>query len=137
MARSWEEVLSGERDIKRVLERIRRRCQDIKLQETFAKMRGMTTLDFYCKIKKIWGKEDYVDGVDNRGRAGWAWFRLGLWRSRGIRKNFERVRCLLCYEEEDEVHIMLVGKRTQGWRREYLEDKVLKVNPVVGLKKII
>ena len=103
IGRSWDEVLSGEKNINRTLERIKRRCQDIKIQEKFAKMRTMTTLEYYCKIKRVWTKEDYVDGVDNKGRAGWAWFRLGLWRSRGMRKNFEKDICPLCLEKEDEV----------------------------------
>ena len=54
-----------------------------------------------------------------------------------MRKNFERGRCPLCYEKEVEIHIMLVCSKTQGLRREYIEEKKLSVNPVVGLKKIM
>ena len=70
IGRSWDEVMSGEKNIKRTLDKVKRRCQDIKIQENFAKMRNMTTLEYYCKIKRIWIKEDYVDGVDNKGKGG-------------------------------------------------------------------
>ena len=32
---------------------------------------------------------------------------------------------------------MLVCKKTLGWRREFIEERILKLNPKVGLMKIM
>jgi hypothetical protein len=42
-------------------------------------------------MKWIWCKE----------RNGIAWLKAGVWKMRGIRGGFEKVRCPLCLEEED------------------------------------
>ena len=122
---------------KKTLMRIKRRGQDIKNQENFAKMRIMTTLEFYSRIKRIWSKEDYVDEGDNKIREGWSWFRLGVWRSRGMRKNFEKDKCPLCLEREDEFHIMLGCNKTKEIRKNYIEDKILRLSLELGLMKIL
>ena len=130
---SWCLLIGGESDIKYLLERIKRICKDIKMQEAFARMRRMITLEFYSRVKKSWEKQAYIDRLDRKDKTGWAWFRLGLWKSRGVRKNYERGKCPLCNEEEDEYHIMLVCNKTLEWRREYIEERILKLNPKVGL----
>jgi hypothetical protein len=36
---------------------------------------------------------------------GIIWLKAGLWKLRGLRRAFERVRCPLCLGEEDAKHI--------------------------------
>ena len=82
--------------IKMTLNRVRRRCYDIKTQEIFTKMRKMKTLEFYNRIKVGWSREEYVLEGNNKSITGWSWYRLGLWKSRGGRRNFPKDKCPLC-----------------------------------------
>jgi len=35
-----------------------------------------------------------------------AWFRLGMWKLRGLRKGVERGRCPLCEVEQNQSHVL-------------------------------
>ena len=100
-------------------------------------MRKMTTLKFYSNIKVGWEIEEYVLGCNNKGREGWSWYRLGLWRSGGGRRKFPKDKCPLCGEREDEIHILLECSKTAEMRKVYIEERKLRVNPTIGLMKIM
>ena len=59
-----------------LIRRYKKEMRDIKSQETFTRMRRMATLEYYCRIKKSWNKEEYIDRLERKEIAGWAWFRL-------------------------------------------------------------
>jgi hypothetical protein len=56
---------------------------------------------------------------------GLAWFKNGIWKLRGLRRGFEKERCLLCREEDDAVHILLKCSAAKKWREQYLSSKWL------------
>jgi hypothetical protein len=56
---------------------------------------------------------------------------------RGIRKGFEKVRCPLCSEDEDAIHILLKCLETRKWREQFLSGKWLRLNEWIVYKKII
>jgi hypothetical protein len=38
-------------------------------------------------------------------RSGIAWLIAGIWQLKGVRRNADKGRCPLCFEEEDGKHI--------------------------------
>jgi hypothetical protein len=58
------------------------------------------------------------------------------WKLRGIRRGFERGRCLLCLGEEDAKHIVLECCETEKWRENYVHSNWLNINDL-AYKKII
>jgi hypothetical protein len=43
-------------------------------------------------MKQRWRKEAYVKCCYTKERNGIAWWRIGIWKMRGIRKGFEKGR---------------------------------------------
>jgi hypothetical protein len=41
-----------------------------------------------------------------------AWWRIEIQKMGGIGESFEKGRCLLCYEQEDDKHILLTCPET-------------------------
>ena len=119
------------------LNRVRRRCDDIKTQEVFTKMRNMKTMKFYSEIKVGWSREEYVLECNNKIIMGWSWYRLGLWKSRGGRRNFPKDKCPLCGGVEDEYHILLLCCKLTELRKEYIEEKKLRMHYRIALLKIV
>ena len=60
-----------------------------------------------------------------------------MWKSKGIRKNFEKGKCPLCKETENEIHIMLESKKTIEMRKEHIEERLLKLDSKLALVKIL
>ena len=106
-------------------------------QESEAKMREMRSLVFYVSMKKTWGKEEYINRCSKNEIMGFAWWRLGVWKLRGIRKNFDRGICPLCYGRENAQHIILECRATVHWRVKYMDKKLLELNPDLAYKKIL
>jgi hypothetical protein len=73
-------------------------------------------------MKLLWDREDYVVCGSRNDRMGIAWFRVGIWKLRGVRKGLEIGRCPLCSGEEDAVHIILKCPETRRLR-EHLSRK--------------
>jgi hypothetical protein len=68
-------------------------------------VREKISLEFYKKIMQRWRKEAKVNCCYGNERIGIEWWRVGIWKMRGIRKGFEKGRCPLCYEEADVTNI--------------------------------
>jgi len=60
------------------------------------------------------------------------WFRLGIWKLRGLRTGVGKGRWSAYKEEENVVRIPLKGKDTPGWREEFLNKKRVQVNEEVA-----
>jgi hypothetical protein len=50
-------------------------------------------------------------------------WRIGIWKTRGISKGFEKGSCPLFYEQEDENRILLTCSVTTKWREKFLCKK--------------
>jgi hypothetical protein len=57
-----------------------------------------------------------------------AWFTLGIWKLRGLRRGVEVGRCHVYEEEENESHILLKCKETKTWREQFFNNKWLQLN---------
>jgi hypothetical protein len=63
-------------------------------------------------MKLRYSKDDYVNCWSRKERVGVAWWRLEIWKLRGIRRGLERGICPLYYELEDANHILLIRTGT-------------------------
>ena len=64
--------------------------------------------------------------------AGLAWFRMGIWKSKGSRKKFMKGICPLCIEPENAIHILLECKDTMEIRKTYIEEKLSKLDSKIA-----
>jgi hypothetical protein len=88
-------------------------------------------------MKQEWAREEYIGCCTRNERSGLAWFRTGIWKLRGMRKGFEKGRCLLCSEDEDPIHIVLKCSEMRKWREQFLSRKWIRLNEWIFYKKII
>jgi hypothetical protein len=44
-------------------------------------------------MKQEWGKESYIDERTRKERMGTIWLKAGIWKLRGIRREYDRGRC--------------------------------------------
>jgi hypothetical protein len=70
----------------------------------------------YKEKKLKCNMEEYVNSCSRKETAGIAWWRVGIWNLRRIRRGFGKGKCPLCYELEDAKLILLIcagTKRTE------------------------
>jgi hypothetical protein len=60
------------------------------MQNLSANIRKKRSLIFYCDIKFEWAREEYTICCTRNERSGLAWFKTGIWKLRGMRKEFEK-----------------------------------------------
>jgi len=65
-------------------------------------------------------------------KNGVMWFRVGIWKLRGLRIGVGKERWFVYKEEENEVRITLKGKETPRWREELLNKKRVQLNEEVA-----
>jgi hypothetical protein len=116
-----------------ICKKIKERCNDIERQNLFSKIKEKISLIFYSDVKQEWAGEQYISCCSRTERSGLAWFKIGIWKLRGMRKESEKGRCPLCSEEEDPIHILLKCSETRKWREQFLNRKWLRP----AFKKII
>jgi hypothetical protein len=61
-----------------------------------------------------------------KGRIGTAWFRLGIWKLKGIRRGTGKGRCPSCNEEENDTHTLLYIMPHKRWKN-FLSNKWLNI----------
>lgn len=93
MKEDWYCLTKTNVNIKLLIERVKIRCDDINKQEAFARMSIMKSVKWYIKIKNKWQLEDYITVCTRKEKCGIAWWKLGIWKLRGMRKNYERDKC--------------------------------------------
>jgi hypothetical protein len=67
----------------RACKEIRQTSNDVEEQNVFANVKGKRSLIFYCEIKLLWAREEYVTCCSSKVRSGIAWFKAGIWNLRG------------------------------------------------------
>jgi hypothetical protein len=91
---------------------IRTTCHIIKLicrnetEENVISVSGFLTL---------LGKKGVYSLLQHCERSGIAWFRLEIWKLKGIMGGTERGRCLLRAEEDSESRLLLKSPEAQRW----------------------
>jgi hypothetical protein len=78
----------------------------------------------------------YTDHCNLNLKTGLTWFRLGIWKSRGIRGRAEKGRCSIWNKEENVVRLFLKSNEMQPWREQFLHTKWPYINEETTYKKI-
>jgi hypothetical protein len=86
-------------------------------------------------VKRDWQKEDYTSITTRESRRNIVWWRMGIWRLKGIRKNVEIGICPICRKEKELSHILRCDG-TKTWREEILDERFWNVDPEIGIRKI-
>jgi hypothetical protein len=87
--------------------------------------------------------EEYMNCCSRKETAEIAWWRVGMWKLRGIRKGFEKGRVSLCCGLEDAKYILLIWTEIKKWREEFLcktwtgLDQDLTFKKLVGCKNAV
>jgi hypothetical protein len=109
-------------------------CIDAERQKMEANMREKRTLALYNEFKSSWEREKYIDICTFEERKGTGWWKMGIWRLKGMRGNIDKGVCPVCRKEEGGSHI-LQCEGTRVWRGRWLERKFASVYPEIGIKK--
>jgi hypothetical protein len=86
------------------------------------------------KNSRGWQKEDYTGITTQESRRNIVWWRMGIWRLKGVGKIVEIGICPICRKEE-ELSRILRCDGTKMWREEIL-DRFWNINPETGIRKI-
>jgi hypothetical protein len=89
-----------------ICKKIKEICSDIERQNLFANIKEKRSLIIYSEMKQEWAREEHIVCCTRNERSGLAWVKTGIWKLRGMRKEFEKGRFPLCSEDEDAVHIL-------------------------------
>ncbi|KDR17814.1 hypothetical protein L798_08243 [Zootermopsis nevadensis] len=125
------------RSVGRTWEILKERCNAIERQNVFAKIREKRSLALYGEMKSGWGRQGYIGCCTRVEREGWAWFRAGIWKLRGMRGGMDGKICPLCGATESEIHILLKCTETGRWREQLLRNKWFTVGEELAFKKIL
>jgi hypothetical protein len=87
-------------------------------------------------LKRDWQKKDYTNTTTRESRRRIAWWRMEIWRLKGIRKNVEIGISPICRKEEELSHILRCDG-TKMWREEILDKRFWNIDPEIGIRKIV
>jgi hypothetical protein len=98
-------------------------------------MREKKSLILLNSLKRDSQKEDYTSITTRETRRSTVWWRMGIWRLKGIRKNVEIGICPICRKEEELSHILRCDG-TKMWKEEILDKRFWNIDPEIGIRKI-
>jgi hypothetical protein len=81
-------------------------------------------------LKSSWEREKYIDIYTLEERKGVGWWKMGIWRLKGVRGNTDKG---VCRKEDGGSHI-LQCEGTRVLRDRWLEIKFTSVHPEIGIK---
>jgi hypothetical protein len=88
---------------------------DIERQNIEASVREKRSLVFYNELKSSWENKLYVEVCTQEARRGIGWWKMGIWRLKGVRGNIEQGMC----------HILRC-KETRSWREDLVHKRIHK-----------
>ena len=100
-----------------------------------AKFPEKSSLTLYRELNFSWGNNIYIQCCSKKDRCGIGWIIAGIWQLKGVRRNADKGRCLLCLHEEDVEHILLQCKETKHWREKLIHYKLLRTNKEGAYRK--
>jgi hypothetical protein len=86
-------------------------------------------------LKSSWEREKYIDICTFEEGKGTGWWKMGIWRLKGMRGNIDKGICHVCWKEGGGSHI-LQCEGTRVWRDRWFERKFTSIHPEIGIKKI-
>jgi hypothetical protein len=96
-------------------------------------MREKKSLILLNYLERDWEKEDYTSIATSESRRSIVWWRMGIWRLKGIRKNVEIGFFPICRKEELSYILRCDGMKM--WREEILDKRFWNIDPEIGIRK--
>jgi hypothetical protein len=87
-----------------------------------ASMREKRSLIFYNELKSSWEKKLCIEACTQEARRGTGWWKMGIWKLKGVRENTEQGMCHVCNKEEGWSHILRCAE-TRSWREELVDKR--------------
>jgi hypothetical protein len=108
---------------------------DIERQNMEASMREKRSLVFYNELKSSWENKLYIEVCTQEARRGIGWWKMGIWRLKGVRGNTGQGMCPMCNKEEGWSHT-LRSEETRSWREELVDKRFENTEPEIGMRRI-
>jgi hypothetical protein len=85
-------------------------------------------------LKSSWEKKLYVEACAQEVRIGIGWWKMGIWKVKGVRGNTEQGMCPMCSEEESWSHILRCAE-TRNWREALVHKRFTSIKPEIGIRR--
>jgi hypothetical protein len=108
---------------------------DIERQNMEASMREKRSLIFYNVLKNNWEKKLYIEVSTQEARRGIGWWKMGVWRLKGVRGNTEQGMCPMCNKEEGWSNILRC-EETRSWREEPVDKRFINFETEIEIRRI-
>jgi hypothetical protein len=97
---------NGEENNQNVWRKVSKGSVDIERQNLEASMREKRSLVFYNELKSNWERKFYIEVCTQEARGGVGWWKIGIWRLEGVKRNTGQGLCPVCNKEEGWSHIL-------------------------------
>jgi hypothetical protein len=84
-------------------------------------------------LKSSWRKKLYIEVCTQKAKRGIEWWKIGIWRLKGVRENKEQGKCPMC-NKEGWTHIPKCEKTR--WREEFVDKIFTSIEPEIGMRRI-
>jgi hypothetical protein len=101
-----------------------------------ASMREKKITRFFCnELKSSWENKLCIELCTQEAGRGIGWWKMGIWRLKGVRGNTEQGMCPVCNKEEGWSHILRC-EGTRSWREELVDKRFINIEPEIGMRRI-
>jgi hypothetical protein len=88
--------INGGENNRNVWKEVSKRFMNTERQNMEASMRGKRSLVFYNELESSWEKKLYIEVCTQEARSGIGWWKMGIWRLKGVKGNTEQGMCPMC-----------------------------------------
>jgi hypothetical protein len=92
-------------------------------------------LVFYNELKNNWAKKLYIEACSQEARTGIRWWKMSIWKLKGVRGNIEQGICSMHSKEEGWSHIFR-SDETKSWRNDLVDKKFTSVDTEIGIRRV-
>jgi hypothetical protein len=92
-------------------------------------------LNICTKLKNSWEKKLYIEVCTQEARRGVGWWKMGIWRVKGVRGNVEQGMYPMCNKEEGWSHILRC-EETKNLREDLVDKKYTSIEPEIGIRRV-
>jgi hypothetical protein len=86
-------------------------------------------------LKNNWEKKFYIEVCSQEARRGIGWWKMGIWKLKGVRGNIEQGMCPMCSKEEGWRHIFRCDE-TKSWRNDLVDKRFTSVDREIGIRRV-
>jgi hypothetical protein len=123
----------GEENNRDVSIEVGKRCVDIERQYG-SQCERENSFVLYNELSS-WEKKLYIDVCTQEARRGIGWWKMGIWRLKGVWRNIEQGICHMCNKKEGWSHILRC-EETRSWREELVDKRFTNIEPEIGIRRI-